>query len=170
LTPGDRSADLLAQITPIEGLGDVIERAELGRRDDGRDVDHGGDENDLDHRVQGLHAPEHGQAIHVRHPDVEEHDVDRIGAEDVERGRAAVRHERIEFLFEEELQAHAHGLVVVDDQHDGPIRTAIRPTPASHEAILRRRKVPQSCRTAHDSASWSEAHLPKHPFHVGSSH
>ena len=44
----------------------------------------GGDQHDLELLVDGLDALEHLDAVHAGQPDVEQHEVDLAGADDVE--------------------------------------------------------------------------------------
>ncbi len=75
----DRGEDLFF----LEGLGEVVEGAQFHRSDRAAHLLHRGHEDDLDLFVEGLHALQHRNAIHARHPNIQEDEIHLTGANDL---------------------------------------------------------------------------------------
>jgi hypothetical protein len=111
--------DPSAQEDRIEGLGEVILSAHLDAADDGidlidsRDHDHG---HVLKHGI-ALQSLEHRDAVELGHDDVEQHHVEWLLAQDLERLLAACRGaDTVPLLLEAVGQEHPVERVVVDDE------------------------------------------------------
>ncbi len=78
---------LVEELLEAGRLLDVVEGAGLEPLDRGVDGAVAGEQDHLDHRVGGLDGLEHRDAVHARHPDVEDHHV-ALGL--VEGGQAGI--------------------------------------------------------------------------------
>ena len=82
---GEHLGDLALQVRQVERLGQALEGAGGGQAGGGLGVAEGGHQ---DHRQGGVVAAEEGEeleAVHVRHPQVGEHEVDGPGLQDGHR-------------------------------------------------------------------------------------
>src|SRR6266487_4242235 len=168
--------DPSAQENRIEGLGEVILGADLDTADDSVDLV---DRRDHDHRHVlkhgiALQSLEHRDAVELGHDDVEQDNVERILAQDLERLLAVCRGaDPVALLLEAAGQEHPVERVVVDDEdaagehvnaHQPSLRAVLRPfrprptppRPAAAAGPLRRAQ-PRSWPGFHDRdpQSWS---------------
>src|SRR5947207_3429363 len=81
-----KAPDERVQMVLLEGLGEVVEGAELHGGHGRAHGLHGGDEDHLHRLVDGLDALEDLDAVHAGQADVEQHQVDLRGAQHVEGG------------------------------------------------------------------------------------
>ncbi len=126
----ERRGHARAQHHGVERLGKVVGGAELDRAGDAFDLVDRGDHDDRDRPERRVlaHPLQHLEAVHLRHHDVEEHEVDLARAEDFE-GLAAVDGHRD--LVAEGAQAPRQQVavdlhVVDDEQAAGRGRHALR--------------------------------------------
>ena len=131
------------ELVILERFGQIVEGAELHGGDRGAHGLHGCDENHLDALVEGLDALEHLDAVHPGQSDVEEHEVDRGGAHDLERARAIGRVDEVVVVLEDQPERLADTEIVIDDQDDGARHSRtlapIAATPTATSADRRRR-------------------------------
>ena len=105
---------------PIERLEQVVARAELHGVDGGTHVDHARHHDDVLLGIAALHAVDELAAVHPRHHQIGEHDVERGALEDVERFFPARCGLGLEALRAEELLDQlAEVALVVDRQNAG---------------------------------------------------
>src|SRR5213594_370725 len=102
----------------LEGLGQIVEGAELHGGHRGANGLHGGNEDHLDAFVEGLDALEHLDAVHPGQADVEEDEVDGGGAHDVERAGAVWHVDDVVVILENQPERLPNAGVVVDDEDD----------------------------------------------------
>ena len=81
----ERPARERQELVLLEGLGQVVERAELHGGHGGPDRLHRRDQDHLDALVDGLDPLEDLDPVHAGQPDVEQHEVHRRGPDDFER-------------------------------------------------------------------------------------
>ena len=116
----ERAPHQREQIVLVEGLGQVVEGAQLHRVDGGADGLDRGDQDHLDAVVHGFDALEHFDAVHLGKADVEKHEVHRAGAEPVERLLAVGGLEQVVLVLQDEPERLADSGIVIHDQDDGP--------------------------------------------------
>jgi hypothetical protein len=116
LAPHERAPHDILQVLPRERLDQVLEGAvgegELHRLQ--RRV--GGDHHDLDGRIGPLHAAEDLEAVHLRHLDVENHDVGPELGQHLQRRASAVGGGDLVGGLEQHAQGLARPQLVVDDE------------------------------------------------------
>src|SRR5262249_21219942 len=116
----DGAADEGEDLLLLEGLGDVVEGAQLHRRHRGADRLDGGDQDDLHVVVEGLDLLQDGDAVDVGQPDVQEHQVDLRRPEGLE-GVGCVRGlQDVVLVFQDQAEGIPQAGVVVHDQDDRP--------------------------------------------------
>ena len=106
----------------LEGLGQIVERAELHRRHRRAHGLHGGDEDHLHLLVDGLDPLEDLDAVHSREADVEEDEVDFARSDDLDGLAPVDRFEQLVVVLQDEAEGLPQPVVVVDDEDDGPHR------------------------------------------------
>ena len=79
------------QLLDLERLGDVVVRAELDRADRGLDRAERGDHHDVRRLGQRHHAADQIEAVHLRHAQVGDDQIEAIGARELEPGGGAAR-------------------------------------------------------------------------------
>ena len=114
---GERLLDRQDQLIDLEGLGDVVERAELHGADGGVDRAEGRDRDDVRRGGDGLDLAQHVESVEVRHLHVGDDEVDAAGA-DAFDARAPPAHglDGVAVVLERLAQEVAHLLVVLDDE------------------------------------------------------
>jgi hypothetical protein len=125
--PLERPAHEREQLVLLEGLGEVIEGAQLHGGHRRADRLHRGDQDDLDVLVDGLDALQHLDAVHAGQPDVEEDQVHLGGAEHVEGGGAVGDVHDLVVVVQDEPEGFAQAGFVVHDQDDGAERPGAIP-------------------------------------------
>jgi hypothetical protein len=101
----------------VDGLGQVVERAQLGRTHGVAHLAVRGEHDDGQGRPAFAQARQHLEAIDVRQPEIEEHQVDRIVLGAREAADAIVGEQNFEVLRREHrLQEPSAGLVVFDHE------------------------------------------------------
>ena len=116
---GDLRADARQRDREVDGLRDVVVRAQIERFDDvfapvlGRDHDH----RQIGDRPHLAQPAERFDAAHARHHDVEQYGVDPAFADDLKRVRAVLRgHDGVAVAGQPARQRVAIHRVVVDQQ------------------------------------------------------
>ena len=105
-----------AQLVDVERLGDVVESTELHGADR-RLHGLGSRQHDDRHaRIAAPHLLEQLEAVHARHDDVEEDDVERPGRERLQRVGARRDRDRVVGVLQDHAQRLAHPGLVVDDE------------------------------------------------------
>ena len=115
----ERVLDAALNDERVEGTADVVGNAETVAAPDGLAVVVGGDHDDRDlvDPAELVHALEHGKAVHLRHIDVEQHQVDvQILPEHPERLRAVHCLDILVSLAQDGLEHFSVHLRVVNDQ------------------------------------------------------
>ena len=115
----ERVLDAALNDERVEGTADVVGNAETVAAPDGLAVVVGGDHDDRDlvDPAELVHVLEHGKAVHLRHIDVEQHQVDvQILPEHPERLRAVHCLDISVSLAQDGLEHFSVHLRVVNDQ------------------------------------------------------
>ena len=107
------------ELVLLEGLGQIVEGAELHGGHCGAHGLHGGDEDHLDALVERLDALEHLDTVHPGQSDVEQDEVDRGGPDDVERAGAVGHVDDFVVVLEDQPKRLPNAWVVIDDEDDG---------------------------------------------------
>jgi hypothetical protein len=108
------------ELVLLEGLGQVIEGAELHGRHGSPHRLHGRDEDYLDPFVERLDALEHFDPVHPGHPDVEQYEVHLGSTDDIERARAVRNVDHVVVVLEDQPERLPDSGVVVNDENRGP--------------------------------------------------
>jgi len=109
----------------VEWPSEVVFRAARDAVDHALHVVQRGDHEygDVLPRLAGLEAVQHGEAVHPRHEDVEEDQVERGVLEFAQRLLSAGSHrDEVPQLAEEQLEQFAVGAVVIDDEEASALR------------------------------------------------
>ena len=127
----ERLLDDQHELLDLEGLGDVVEGAQLDRPDGGVDGSEGGDGDDVGGGMHLAHLAQQVEPIEVRHLDVRDHQVDAALLDPLDaRPRAAGGLDPEALVLQLLAQVVAHGGVVVDHQdHRAGLRRAARAGP-----------------------------------------
>ena len=115
-TAPDGAAQATEQIVDAPGLGDVVERAGLHALDHRRHFLDRRQQDDLDARLDGLHAAQDLEPAHPGHPDVEQHGVEPLLFERFESVGARHGLHDLVVAFEGPGQDSPNSPVIVDDQ------------------------------------------------------
>ncbi len=112
------AADDAPDLVDVDGLGDVVEGAELHGRDRGLDGGVGGHHDDSGLGAQTLDAFERLDAVHARHAQVHDDEIVEAGAEPL-HGRRAVGGgvDLVAVALEDRSQEFQHAGLVVDDEY-----------------------------------------------------
>ena len=118
----------VSQLLQNQRLHQVVVRTELERLDRGRDRGVPRHHQDLDGRVVTLHLAEEVDTAHPGHPDVQEADLEQLGAQELERfaGRAGGRH-LVAPHGEDLRQEVPEGLVVIHHEDVRPLHQSASP-------------------------------------------
>ena len=115
--------DAGAQQGRIERLGQVIFRTQLDAADDAVDLVDGGNHDhwNMPQAVACLHCRQHLVAIHVRHHDVEQHEIEWLGIEQLQGLPAVGRGGDVQIALAGKPAAQGEAIVVdvVDDEKRG---------------------------------------------------
>ena len=144
------------ELVLLEGLGQIVEGAELHGGHRGPHRFHGRDENHFDALVESLDALEDLDPVHPGQADVEEYQIDCRGADDVEGARTVGHVDDVIVVFEDQPERLPDAGVVIYDEDDGarhprtlaPIPAALAaawsPTAASRQRPYRTRDIDAS--------------------------
>jgi hypothetical protein len=114
----ERALDLEQELARVDRLLQEVEGAGLHRGHRARDRAHAGDHDHGQARGLPSDLVEQRQAAAVRHLQVGEHEVDRLGGEQLaRRARVLGRHDAQPLARQHVLQRLAHEGLVVDDEH-----------------------------------------------------
>ena len=129
---GQPRVDPRAEDHGIERLREVVVGPDLDAADDALGLVDGGDHDhrDVTRIRRRLEPLEDRDAVELGHDDVEEHDVDRLVGEQLERLRSVCRGaDRMAVLLEEASEQLPADAVVVGDEDRGATRASVRSSP-----------------------------------------
>ena len=115
--PLERPARERQELVLLEGLGQVVESAELHGGHGGPDRLHRRDQDHLDAFVNGLHPLEDLDPVHSGEPDVEQHEVHRRGPDEFERAGTVGDVDDVVVVLEDQSKRLPDTRVVVDDEN-----------------------------------------------------
>ena len=115
--PPDNRLDAGKKLPRVEGLADIVVGSHLKAHDPVRLLAHGGQQNDRNPR-RFAQVPAKLESILARHHDVQDHEVDRSGAQCAPCGGSALRHGRAKSVaLEVARKRFANLAVIIDDQN-----------------------------------------------------
>jgi hypothetical protein len=102
----------------VDGLLDEVERTQPGRFDRRLNRPVPRDDHDGELGVVAVNAREHLESVHAGHLDVEQHQVDALAGDRVERSGTVLGHEDpVRFELEQPLERFTDTLFIVGDQY-----------------------------------------------------
>jgi len=129
-----------AKLTALPGLGNVVDGPELHALDDGLALADGAHHDHGRSNPGRVEPPQKLFAGHLGHPEIEEHDVDGLVGQEIQRLRTAPGGHDVEIVLEFDPDEVEDGLLVVDRKDRPSRRLGHAVSFSSRRREVRRRK------------------------------